>query len=63
MSDYVTPERLREQQLAGRAPTIVDVRGAEEYQAGHVPGARHVPLDELPRRLAELPRGRPVVTY
>lgn len=39
---------------------VVDVRGQEEYVAGHVPGARLVPLDELPGRARELPRHRRV---
>lgn len=47
---------------AGRA-TLVDVRPAEEYRAGHLPGARSIPLPELPHRIGELPRRRPVVAY
>lgn len=43
--------------------TILDVRPAEEYRAGHVPGARSIPLAELKKRLAELPRHREVVAY
>ncbi len=43
--------------------TLLDVRPAEEYRAGHLPGARSIPLDELPSRLAELPRDREVVAY
>jgi len=43
--------------------TLVDVRPAEEFQAGHLPGARSLPLAELPARLGELPRSRPVVAY
>lgn len=43
--------------------TLVDVRPAEEYRAGHLPGARSMPLAELPARLGELPRGREVVAY
>jgi rhodanese-related sulfurtransferase len=39
------------------------VRGADEYAAGHIPGALHIPGDELPRRRGEIPRDRPVVTY
>jgi rhodanese-related sulfurtransferase len=34
---------------------ILDVRELDEWQAGHVPGALHVPLGELPARLADLP--------
>jgi rhodanese-related sulfurtransferase/predicted transcriptional regulator len=42
---------------------LVDVRPPEEYAAGHIEGARSVPLDELERRLAELPPEREVVAY
>jgi rhodanese-related sulfurtransferase len=42
---------------------LVDVRPAEEFAAGHIEGARSIPLDELERRLAELPAGRDVVAY
>jgi rhodanese-related sulfurtransferase len=42
---------------------LVDVRPEEEYAAGHIDGARSIPIDELERRLAELPRSREVVAY
>lgn len=42
---------------------LVDVRPAEEYAAGHIEGARSVPLDELDRRLDGLPVDREVVAY
>lgn len=34
--------------------TVVDVRTVEEFNAGHVPGAVHIPLNEVPNRLDEL---------
>jgi rhodanese-related sulfurtransferase/DNA-binding transcriptional ArsR family regulator len=43
--------------------TLLDVRPAAEYRHGHLPGARSVPLGELPARLGEVPRGREVVAY
>lgn len=43
--------------------TLVDTRPAEEYRAGHLPGARSMPLDELPGRVHEIPREREVVAY
>jgi rhodanese-related sulfurtransferase/DNA-binding HxlR family transcriptional regulator len=42
---------------------LVDVRPAEEYEAGHIDGARSIPIDELESRLAELPVDRDVVAY
>lgn len=42
---------------------LVDVRPAEEYEAGHIPGARSIPIEELATRLAELPADQEVVAY
>lgn len=42
---------------------LVDLRPAEEYAAGHIDGARSIPIDELERRLAELPADREVIAY
>lgn len=37
---------------------VLDVRDRASYEAGHVPGARNVPVHELARRPADLPRSR-----
>jgi rhodanese-related sulfurtransferase len=42
---------------------LVDVRPTEEFEAGHINGARSIPLAELEDRLAELPADREVVAY
>jgi len=42
---------------------FLDVRPREEYEAGHIPGAWHIPIRELEQRLEELPRDRLIVTY
>ncbi|HWI08843.1 MAG TPA: metalloregulator ArsR/SmtB family transcription factor [Solirubrobacteraceae bacterium] len=42
---------------------LVDVRPAAEFDAGHIDGARSIPIDELEDRLAELPPDREVVAY
>jgi rhodanese-related sulfurtransferase len=42
---------------------LVDVRPAEEFEAGHITGARSIPIDELEHRLAELPADREIVAY
>ncbi len=51
-------ERMRQGEV-----TVLDVRPEDEYRAGHIPGALPVPLGELERHLAELPRDREVVAY
>ena len=43
-------------------PVVIDVRQASEYEAGHVPGSLHIGAGELPARLDELPRDRPIAT-
>lgn len=45
------------------AVTVLDVRPYDEYRQGHILRARSIPLAELERRLAELPRDREVVAY
>jgi rhodanese-related sulfurtransferase len=42
---------------------LVDVRPTEEFEAGHIDGARSIPIEELEQRLAELPADREVVAY
>ncbi len=42
---------------------VLDVRPTSEYAAGHLPYAQSMPLDELKKRLAELPRDKPIVAY
>jgi rhodanese-related sulfurtransferase/DNA-binding transcriptional ArsR family regulator len=42
---------------------VLDVRPPEEYESGHIAGARSMPLDELEARLAELPSDADVVAY
>ena len=42
---------------------VLDVRPADEYATAHLPHARSLPVDELKRRLAELPKDTPVVAY
>jgi ArsR family transcriptional regulator len=43
--------------------TVLDVRPADEFGQGHLPGALNIPLDQLTTRLAELPAERQVVAY
>jgi len=60
-------EPVRREELLERATTgtvlVLDVRPAEEYRAGHIPGAMSVPLDRLEQRLADLPPDKEIVAY
>lgn len=42
---------------------VIDVRPAQEFDAGHIPGAINVPMESLPRRLKQLPKNQEVVAY
>lgn len=46
-----------------KAYTLLDVRTLQEFQSGSIPGAMHIPVDELRSRLAELPRDRKIVVF
>jgi hydroxyacylglutathione hydrolase len=47
--------------MAADNPQVVDVRALDEWNAGHIQGAMHIPLGRLERRLGELDPSRPVV--
>jgi NADPH-dependent 2,4-dienoyl-CoA reductase/sulfur reductase-like enzyme/rhodanese-related sulfurtransferase len=48
---------------AADGPVLLDVRSAEEFATGHLPGALNIPHTQLRERLAEIPSGRPVLAY
>lgn len=58
----VSRGELRKRLRSGTV-TVLDVRPAEEFALGHVPGAINIPTGELKRRLSELPRGKEIVAY
>jgi rhodanese-related sulfurtransferase len=58
----VTRRELHERLSRGDV-TVIDVRPSAEFEAGHVAGARSMPLAVLKRRLDGLPRDRDIVTY
>ena len=43
--------------------TILDVRQPKEYEAGHIPGAKLIPLPDLTQRLDEIDPSKPTVVY
>ena len=43
---------------------VVDVRSSWEYETGHIPGAKNIPLEEIPAKTAEFKNlGTPIVLY
>jgi rhodanese-related sulfurtransferase/predicted transcriptional regulator len=60
--EAIDREELRER-LARGDVVLVDVRPVEEFAAGHIGGASSIPLDELERRITELPPDREVIAY
>jgi rhodanese-related sulfurtransferase len=42
---------------------VLDVRPEEEFVAGHLPGAVSIPLDELEKRVKELPKSKQIIAY
>ncbi|MER7991281.1 metalloregulator ArsR/SmtB family transcription factor [Streptomyces noursei] len=58
---------LSREELRARIATgdvvVLDVRPAEEYRAGHIPGARSLPVEELTARIDELPEDTEIVVY
>jgi phage shock protein E len=52
----IEPEALAARlQQQDTSLVLLDVRTREEFASGHIPGARNIPYDELPARVAELP--------
>ena len=56
--DSVAVSKLAEELRGEAAPLVVDVRAADQFAAGHVPGAINIPQGDLPTRAAELPADR-----
>jgi len=52
---------LNEKLKNGKRPLVLDVRQKDEYRSGHIAGAKLIPLNELGRRMKELPQSREIV--
>ena len=61
-STDLPPERAAEF-ARERGAKLIDVRGLDEHEAGHIPGDTAIPFDQLKDRAAELGQGEPVVFY
>jgi rhodanese-related sulfurtransferase len=60
--EKISVDELQER-MARDEVVLLDVRPEAEFQAGHLPGAVSIPVDELEQRLDELPGDRLIVTY
>jgi rhodanese-related sulfurtransferase len=58
----VTPDELSRRMTNGEV-VVLDVRPEQEYAAGHIAGARSIPVADISERLAELPREMEYVAY
>jgi len=65
LSPFITATELAELLQSEQPPQLLDVRQQEEFAFVALPGAKLIPLHELPQRLAELEswRDKPVVVY
>jgi glyoxylase-like metal-dependent hydrolase (beta-lactamase superfamily II)/rhodanese-related sulfurtransferase len=59
-TEQISVDELRHRLDAGGSSQLVDVRRPGEWQAGHIPQAKHLPLNALDARAAELDRNQPV---
>lgn len=60
-STDITPLQLSERLANGDDLVLIDVREPFEWSAGHIDGATHIPMSQIPQRLQEIPRDREVV--
>ncbi len=58
IDDY-DPKQTQAEVSAGAL--LIDVREPHEWNVGHLPGAQHIPMGEIPSRLGELPRNRKII--
>jgi hydroxyacylglutathione hydrolase len=58
----ISVEEVRQLHERGEV-TLIDVRDANAYMAGHIPGALHIPLAFVQGEVSYLPRGKKIVTY
>ena len=57
----ISAKEASEKLKFGKHPLVVDVRQPDEFRAGHISGAKLIPLGELYRRSGELPKGRDII--
>jgi rhodanese-related sulfurtransferase len=64
MGSRISPQQYQTEYVQAKAPhVLVDVRTAEEFASGHIPGAVNIDVQHLQLRMREIPRDQPVVLY
>jgi 3-mercaptopyruvate sulfurtransferase SseA len=58
----ITVDELKKLLKAGTV-ILVDVRSAEGYKAGHLPGSISIPVNDVPEKSKSLPKDKTIVTY
>ena len=59
----ISAAELQARRDSRAAPVVIDVRTAEEYASGHIPGAVNVPFDQVAQRIAEIDAPHGVALY
>jgi len=59
----ISAEELHKQRESGTAPAVIDVRTADEFASGHIPGAINIPHDQVAQHIDELDSSRGVALY
>lgn len=59
----ITPSELQERIDSGDAPVIIDVRSEDEFKSGHIPGALHIPYDQVAARISQVDAPDGVALY
>ncbi|MBW2241506.1 MAG: rhodanese-like domain-containing protein [Deltaproteobacteria bacterium] len=63
LAPSISAGELHDRREAGTAPVTIDVRTAEEYASGHIPGAVNIPFDEVAERIGEIDAPHGVALY
>jgi phage shock protein E len=63
LAPSISPAELQARRDAGNAPVVIDVRSAEEFAAGHIPGALNIPFAEVAGRISEVAAPDGVALY
>jgi rhodanese-related sulfurtransferase len=58
----ISRDELRERSKKGLV-TVIDVRPAEEYEFGHIPGAINMPVEDIEKCIKDIPAGQEVIAY